>query len=508
MRFLRVLPALASLTLAAPAAVAQGAACPVDLSKPREVAQAADAVQQAQAFLTNPSLAQRSLKEAMRSLQDPRKWAANPVGAGFLKAQVYVMWMLQPNTGETMTNEQLNAGGVKTATVDLVMSTDSLLRAVEALGPGCAETTLPWRYSKAWNDRINKAYQALGAEQLDSAAYWVTRSAALYPTSTFVYNAQAQLASKRGDTGAMLGYLRQAITEAAKDTSLAETLKQLRFQLAVTARDYAMTGGASQKDALNAEAMGLFTMLLAQNKGTNDGAYAFSAASDILQVTQDTAAIRALIAPVAAAPADYLDLTLLMAADLARANSRNADAITLYQGVLAKNPYIRDANYFLAYLYYEAKDAAKMLPLTDRLIEVDPSNGDNYLMRAYAYQLMAQAERDVRKKADLIKQQDAMAAKETQLSSQHKVTVNRFERREAGAALAGVVENLGRTAKAYSLTVEFIDIAGTTLETLTAEVPTVAAGQRGTFELTATKPGVTGYRYKPLPVAAAPSGTR
>ena len=39
-----------------------------------------------------------------------------------------------------------------------------------ALGPGCAETTLPWRYSKAWNDRINKAYQALGAEQLDSAA--------------------------------------------------------------------------------------------------------------------------------------------------------------------------------------------------------------------------------------------------------------------------------------------------------------------------------------------------
>ena len=507
MRLLRVLPALA-LPLALAPLGAQAPACPVDLTKPREVASAADAVQQAQAFLTNPSLAQRSLKEAMRSLQDPRKWASNPVGAGFLKAQVYVMWMLQPETGETMTHEQLNAGGVKTTTVDLVMATDSLLRAVEALGPGCAETTLPWRYSKAWNDRINKAYQALGADNADSATYWVTRAAALYPSSPFVYNAQAQLANKKGDTPAMMGYLRQAITEAAKDTSLAETVKQLRFQLAVTARDYAMTGGAAQKNALNTEALGLFALLLDQNKGTNDGAYAFSAASDLLQVAQDTAAIRGLLAPIVAAPAAYQDLTLLMAADLARANSRSTDAIALYEGVLAKNPYIRDANYFLAYLYYEAKNPAKMLPLTDRLIEVDPSNGDNYLMRAYAFQLLAQSERDVRKKQDLIKQQDAMAAKETQLSSQHKVTVNRFERRDAGAALSGVVENLGRTPKAYSLTVEFIDAAGTTLETMTAEVPTVAAGQRGTFELTATKPGVVGYRYKPLPVATAPASTR
>ena len=38
---------VAKREIAAPAAGAQGAACPVDLSKPREVAQAADAVQQA-----------------------------------------------------------------------------------------------------------------------------------------------------------------------------------------------------------------------------------------------------------------------------------------------------------------------------------------------------------------------------------------------------------------------------------------------------------------------------
>ena len=276
----------------------------------------------------------------------------------------------------------------------------------------------------------------------------------------------------------------------------------------MTAKDYATTGGAAQKGALNKEALELFALLLDQNAGTNDGAYAFSAASEIVQVSQDSSAIRTLLAPLVASPARYADLTLLMAADLARASSRSPDAIALYAGALARNPYMRDANYFLAYLYYEAKDAAKMLPLTDRLIELDPSNGDNYLMRAYAFQLMAQAERDARKKQDLIKQQDAMAARETQLSSLHKVVVNRFERREAGAVLGGVIENLSRAAKAYSLTVEFLDASGTVLETMTAEVASVAAGQRGTFELTATKPGVAAFRYKPLPVPTPATPTR
>ena len=306
----------------------------------------------------------------------------------------------------------------------------------------------------------------------------------------------------------MMRYLREAITESAKDTSLAETLKQLRFQLAMTAKDYAMTGGAAQKEALNKEALELFALLLDQNAGTTDGAYAFSSASEIVQVSQDSSAIRALLAPLVAAPGRYVDLTLLMAADLARASSRSTDAIALYEGALARNPFMRDANYFLAYLYYEAKSATKMLPLTDRLIELDPSNGDNYLMRAYAFQLLAQSERDVRKKQDLIKQQDAMAARETQLSSLHKVVVNRFERRENGAVLGGVIENLSRAAKPYTLTVEFLDAAGTVLETMTAEVASVAPGQRGTFELTATKPGVAAFRYKPLPVPTPATPTR
>ena len=80
-------------------------------------------------------------------------------------------------------------------------------------------------------------------------------------------------------------------------------------------------------------------------------------------------------------------------------------------------------------MYYEAKEPEKMIPLTDRLMAIDPSNGDNYLMRAYAYQLMVQAEKDPKKKAELQKLQDEFAGKENTLAGQHKLLITRFERR-------------------------------------------------------------------------------
>lgn len=495
MRFLRV-PALTAILAATPA-MAQQAECPVDVYSPNQLAQAGLTIGRAAQMGEAPE-AQKVLRDAMKFLQDEKKLAANPVGAGFLKAQIYVLWMHQDGIGNTLTNEQLNAKGVKTESVDLVSATDSLLKAVEALAPSCAEQTQQWRSAKPWTVRINKAYTFLGAEQLDSAEFYAKQSAQLFPSSPFVHNIQAQLANKKGDTPGMLAHLRLAIAEAAKDTSLAETQKQMQFQLAQTAQTYAMTGGAADKGPLQKEALGIFVTLLRAHPGANDGSFAFSSAAEIIQLNQDSVAARELLAPMVADPSPYSDLTLLMAADLSRGFSRNADAMAMYAGALAKNPNIRDANYFLAYMYYEAKQPEKMLPLTDKLIEIDPSNGDNFLMRAYAYQLMAQAEKDAKKKAELLKQQDEFAAKENTLSQQHKLLVNRFERRAEGAAIGGTIDNLGKAAKSFTLKMDFLDAAGNVVESMTAEVANVKPGDRGTFEFTPTKAGIVAYKYEAL----------
>ena len=500
MRFLRAVPVLClPLALAARPALGQDVAeCPVDLFQPAQLAQAGLTIGRA-AQATDSASATKLLRDAMKYLQDEKKLAGNPVGAAFLRAQIYLLWLHQDGVPDTLTYAQLNMKGEKTTLVDLVEAADSGLKAVEALAPICAEATANWRGSKPWTDRINKAYTFLSADDLDPATYWAKRSALLNPTSPFVHNIFAQLANKRGDVPTMLTHLRLAISESLKDTSLAQTTMQMRFQLAATAHQYAMTGGAADKAALEKEALDMYTLLLNEGAGSAEGSYAFSAASELIMVAQDSAAARTLLAPLVADATPYTDLTLLLAADLARAFQRNDDAMAMYAGALAKNPNIRDANYFLAYMYYEAKLPEKMLPLTDKLLEIDPSNGDNFLMRAYAYQLMAAAETDVKKKAELVKQQDALAAKENAMAQQHKVVVTRFERRAEGAALEGSIENFTKAAKSYSLTVNFLDLAGAVVETMTADVANVKAGERGKFALTPSKPGIVAYKYDALP---------
>ncbi|MGA1310204.1 MAG: hypothetical protein ACO31W_09430 [Gemmatimonadaceae bacterium] len=503
MRLSRALPALALLAAPARLAHAQGE-CPVETLTPAALTTATLSVNRA--VQADSASAPKALRDAMKALSDEKKFASNLVGAGFLKAQIYVLWMHQGGTGETMTLEQLGASfprGQGGQTVDLARAADSLLAAVEAAGPACADLTLQWRQSKPWTERINKAYTAFGAGNIDSASYWTERASLLYATSPFVYNIKAQLASARGDTPTMLAQLRLAVAAAAKDTSLAETEKQLRFQLASTAQTYAMTGGAAQKAELNAEALEIFQGLLEKYPGTMDGTYAFSAGSEIIQLQADSAALRTFLAPLVTNPAQYTDLTLLLGAETARASQRSADAIALYEGALAKNANIRDANYFLAYLYYEAKAPEKMLPLTDRLIAIDPSNGDNYLMKAYAYSLMVAAEKDPKKKAEYQKLQDSLSAEEAKLAAAHKMQVTRFERKAQGAALGGSVENLAKMARSFTVAVEFMDTTGRVLETMTAQVPETAPGARGEFLLEPTTAGIVAFRYQPLAMPPA-----
>lgn len=497
MRLSRALSLLClPLALAARPALAQDAAeCPVDVYQPSQLTQAGLTIQKAAAS-TNPADAAKNLRDAMRYLQDEKRLAGNPIGAGFLKAQIYVLWMHQEGVGDQMTNEALNTKGPKTESVDLVASTDSLLKVVEAMGPSCLPETIEWRKAKPWIERINKAYSFLTAGELDSATFYVNRAALLFPSSPFVHNAFAQLADKRGDKPTMLAKLRLAIAAAKQDTSLAETQRQMEFQLATNLQQWANLGGAAEKGALNKEALELFTTLLRTYPAGDDAAYALSAAGEIISLAQDSAAARELLAPMVADAKPYSDLTLLLGADVARVFSRNSDAMALYAGALEKNPNTRDASYFLSFMYYEAKMAAPMMALTEKLLQIDPSNPDNYLMRAYAIKLTADEEKDATKKAALMKQMTEFTTREATMT--HKLLISRFERRANGGLLTGTVENRGKADKAFTVKMDFLDLAGNVVETMTAEVPAVKPTATGTFEMLATKPGIVAYRYEAL----------
>ncbi|HET8769988.1 MAG TPA: hypothetical protein VFM71_03290, partial [Gemmatimonadaceae bacterium] len=351
--YLSVPAVLFLLTAATSPAVAQDAAeCTVDTYQPAQLAQAGITIGRAASAATADD-ARKALRDAMKFLKDEDETTeVNPVGTGFLKAQIYVLWLHQDSVSDVMTNEALNAPGPKSGTVDLVVASDSLLDAVEAQGPACAELTAQWRQSKPWTDRLNKAYQFLGAGMVDSADYYVRRAALLSDKSPFVHNALAQIADNRGDKEGLLSHLKMAIEQAEGDTSMTQTRRQMRFQYAMNLQAVAMSGDAANRDARLDEAATLFGELLHEAPASPEAAYAFSAASEIIAMQQDTTAGRELLSAMAAEPSKYSDLTLLLAADMARLLNRNDDAMTFYAAALAQNPNIRDANYFLAFMQY------------------------------------------------------------------------------------------------------------------------------------------------------------
>jgi tetratricopeptide (TPR) repeat protein len=503
MRPVRVLTAiLLPLALASTVAQAQDASaeCSVNVYQPNQLAQAGLTIQRAGGAQTVED-AKKALRDAMKYLNDEKKVASNPSGAAFLRAQVNVLWLHQEGVTDVMTNESLGRSGLKTATVDLVAETDSLLKVVEAVGPGCKEATVQWRQAKPWTDRLNAAYTHLGANAVDSAEYYVKRASLLNMDSPFVHNALAQVANARGNKTEMLSHLKVAIEQAEGDTSMVETLRQMKFQYAAAAQQQAMTGGpnsgpAANKDVLLKEAVDIYMGILSTDPAAKEAAYAFSAASEIVALQGDTARGRAILAQLAADPAPYDDLTLLLAADMARLIQRNDDAMKMYAAALEKNPNVRDANYFLAFMYYEKKDAAKMLPLTKKVIELDPSNPDNYLLHSEALKLAATTEKDAAKKATLLKEAEAASSMEATMP--HRVLVSQFERRAEGALIGGTIENRGKAAKSYDIVIELLDKDGSVVESMTANVPSVAPNGMGQFSVTPTKPGIVAYRYQAI----------
>lgn len=496
MRLLRALPALLlPLAVASRPAIAQDAECPVDIYQPSQLTQAGISIGRAAQAGSGPE-AEKALRDAMKSLSDEKRVGSNPVGTGFLKGQIYILWLHQDGAQERMTNDKLNAAGVKTDMVDLVDAADSLFKQVEALGPGCHAETSQWRQSKPWTDRINAAYQFLGSDMTDSAEHYAKRASTLYAQSPFILNALAQIADKKGDKVGLLSNLKGAIALAEGDTTLDETRRQMMFQYAQNAEGYAMTDGAAQKDALLKEALDTYQTLLQEDPDAPEAAYAFSASAQIVALSQDSVRAAAILAPLVATPRQYNDLTLLLAADMARMFGRNDDAMAMYAGALDQNPNIRDATYFLAFMYYEKKDGAKMLPLTQKLVELDPSNPDNFLLLSEATKLAAASETDAAKKAQMMKAADEAA--KTEASMPHQLLVTQFERRREGALLTGTVANRGKTPKSYSVTMDFLDAQGNVVESVSATVPAVEAGGMGQFQLQPTKPAIVAYSYKPI----------
>jgi tetratricopeptide (TPR) repeat protein len=210
----------------------------------------------------------------------------------------------------------------------------------------------------------------------------------------------------------------------------------------------------------------------------------------------DSAAAAAIYAPMLANPSKYGELSLVHAGVVASRFGHQADATKLFDAASSQNPYSRDVINNLAATYIQNNEYTKAFPLINKLVAIDPSNPDNYLLYAFAYQGLYKGTKD--KKLQKMYTDSLVYWNSKSENLPVKLVVTEFSRRPNETSLSGTVENRSTASKTYNLSFELLDKTGNVIDTQTLTVGPVAPKASQKFSIKSAKGGAYGYRYKPL----------
>jgi len=180
--------------------------------------------------------------------------------------------------------------------------------------------------------------------------------------------------------------------------------------------------------------------------------------------------------------ADPLDL---FAAGTALFNAKQYQAAArAFEAGLAKLPFHRDGLYNVANTYLSMKAGDKMLPVVQRLLEVDPLNQSTLRLLAAAHQQLGRPDSTLK----VLEQIEAMPL---------SVSVLNFEPLERRAVLLGQVENRSQEPRSgVKLAFEFLDAKGQVVATAEVAPDAIPAGETADFRLAPEGGGIVAWRYK------------
>jgi tetratricopeptide (TPR) repeat protein len=491
----RIAAAVALGAFATTPLVAQNAAktCDPTASTSGDIARAQFSMTRAVGASSGNASPTKDLQEVLRLVN---KGDDNPVARNYLRGETYILYLMQPNTPAVVPRSALGLTSNPTGTIDLFAAADSAFSVVEKTSPECATVITQWRQQKPWLNTLNSAINALNANQLDSAEVFAKRSLVLDRHAPYAYSVLGSIARNRKDWAAANGYWKQTLEAAGTDTSYADVRTKTMYEIASGASDKADAAGGAAQRAAAREAIKPWQDYIAV--ATNDLllADAIDNVARMYVEAGDSASVPRIYAPMLANPSKYGELTLVHAGVVATRNGRQADAAKLFDAALVQNPMSRDATNNLAATYIQNNQYSKAFPLIDKLIAMDPSNPDNPLLYAFAYQGMYKGTKD--KKLQKIYTDSLVYWNNKSENAPVKLTVTEFTRRPTETTLGGSIENRGTTAKTYTVSVDVLDKSGNVIDTQTTTVGPVAAKSSAKFKITSTKGGAYGYRYKPL----------
>ncbi|HTR76794.1 MAG TPA: hypothetical protein VMH39_01730 [Gemmatimonadaceae bacterium] len=504
------------------------ASCPVDVNSATDVKEAEVIIVEALDAKTDSArkVALRSAGKALTKTVDPK---VNP-GRSWEIGRIAALWLALPDQPVVTNRAQLGWGGdptlktdPSTQRVDLSVMIDSNFAIVEKAIPSCVPSTSDWRQQPGWQRLVKLAVRQANDSHFDSAAVTVAEASRIYADHPYPLFVMGQIAEAKGDHKAAIARFNEAIDKSMTDSSFApvrETAENTVGQVAVAAAR--TETNPDDKKFYLAAAKDAYTKLAKEPGG---GTVAQAGLTQVARLSGDASAATAAYKVVMDDPAaTYSDL--IDAGVAAGSAHQMGDAIALFRRAVAVNAYQRDALFNLAFLLAQADSGMSARPFVDRLVAVDPSNPDDYLLAQTVYAMMQStalsvARRDSSQAAALTQPGDAARSKALRDSAAAwtdsaatfekaafaflnkkdgiavAVAFNVWTPKTGSVTLGGRLTNTTGTAKTVTVHVEFLDKAGNTVTSKDVNVTVDPKGSKD-FTLTGDGVGITAFKYAPI----------
>ena len=358
---------------------------------------------------------------------------------------------------------------------------DSAFTRAEALQPDC-EVDISRRRQEAWAVLANAGMEKQQAGDLDSAIVLLRDATRIFQGLPHVFENLGIMFANAGLTDSAVIYFEQAVAVSEGDSTLVENRNSATLNLAIML----------QRSNRHPEAIQTLRRYLGWFPNDTDArrslVYSFREggmvdSADVLE--------KQLVAEFAAMNLDSLEFSDAMAVGVSQFNGKQfLEAAKVFESLMARNPWSRDAVYNLANTFLALDDKPNLTRAARGLVAIEPLNED-------AYRLLGQSYRD--------RFQDSLIAVAEQLVGLPiHIEVTNFTLGSASAKLTATA--MGREASdpggkpiapaPIDLIVEFVDTAGTVLASQPVSIPALQPGQEQEFRAESRVEGVAGWRYR------------
>ena len=222
----------------------------------------------------------------------------------------------------------------------------------------------------------------------------------------------------------------------------------------------------------------------------------------VLQLSGDTTAVAAIYTDILANAETYEASDLLDAGVGAINDGRDADAVTLLETANRKSPHSRDVLFALSIAYASTESWEKMLPVAKRLVDVDPSNPDNYQLLSQGYQGIVEntESANVRRAYG----DSLLRTQQTAASLMERVSFRGIGVSGDTRMLEGDIENYADEARTFVINFELLSEDGRVVGTEQVTVADVEPAGTASFMVPMRDPAATQYRYARIGAGGSP----